>query len=223
MVLNYATMTHRVTLFGTSFGGVEEWTTGFWMGAEGFGSSAPTQAQADAIKTLWQTYFTNTASKFGNNWKTTGVKVALIREDGTSHPEDSVFSYYTTPITGTSTDTVPLPPQCSLVATLTSTRARGYGSKGRMFLPGINVPITSTGKIPGTAVTSLIGPLKTFLDGVNAHIDIPDHIILNSSGPTGVHSPGIFTVTGVKIGDVYDTQRRRRNQLTETYTAVALV
>jgi hypothetical protein len=118
-----------------------------------------------------------------------------------------------------------MPPQVSLVATLTSAKARGYGSKGRMYLPGVNAPILSTGKITTGSVTPIVANLKTFFDTINASVDVPNNVILNATASTkagSVHDAAIWPVTGVKVGDVYDTQRRRRNQLVEAYSAAAL-
>lgn len=224
MAVDYAVATHRVTIFGTTLGGAEEWATGFWLGTDGTAAGPPTQAEADAIRTAWNTFFVNGTSKFGNTVKTVGVKVGWIMEDGTADSEFTKYAYYATAITGTGTDTIPMPPQISLCATLTSAKARGFGSKGRMYLPGINTPIDGTGHLNGSILTGITTNLKTFLDSVNSSADVPMNIVLNASGSTGAnpHDPSIWPVTGVKIGNVYDTQRRRRNGLFEAYTAAAL-
>ena len=225
MAVDYLMPTHRVTLMGTCLGGVEIWNTGFWLGVDGTAAGPPTQLEADAIKTAWNTFFVNGTSKIYSSYKCEGVKVAWVQEDGTSDPANTKYSYYATPISGTSTDTVMMPPQISLAATLTSAKARGFGSKGRMYLPGINAPVTGTGKITSGTVAAIAGNLKTFFDAVNASTDVPHNVILNATATTtgaNPHAAEMWAVTGVKVGDVYDTQRRRRNQINEAYSAVVL-
>jgi hypothetical protein len=225
MAVDYLIPTHRVTMMGTCLGGTEIWNTGFWLGTDTTAAGPPTQAEADAIKTAWNTFFVNGTSKIYSSYKCDGIKVAWVMEDGTSDASYTKYSYYTTAISGTSTDTLMMPPQISLAATLTSAKARGFGSKGRMYLPGVNAPILSTGKITTGTVAAIAGNLKTFFDAVNASASVPHNVILNATASTkagSTHDAEIWEVTGVKVGDVYDTQRRRRNQLAESYSAVAL-
>ena len=220
MAVDYLMPTHRVTLMGTCLGGTEIWNTGFWLGESATAAGPPTQAEADAIRAAWQTFFVHGNSKINSSYKCDGVKVAWVQEDGTSDPSNTKYAYYTTPISGTSTDSGIMPPQCSLAATMISAKARGFGSKGRMYLPGINAPLLATGKISSGTVLPIATKLKEFFDAVNAHADVPLPVTLNataSTNPTSTHDAEMWAVTGVKVGDVYDTQRRRRNQLVETY------
>jgi hypothetical protein len=124
------------------------------------------------------------------------------------------------------------PAQITLCATMTSEIQRGTGSKGRMYLPGINQAIQGgTGKLLSSQTATLVGHFKTFLDAVNADPDIPDSVILVSRGNKLTTFPGgdityinphNKLVTGCRIGDVYDTQRRRRNGLTEAFSTAVL-
>lgn len=220
----YLGPTKRVTFSGSTMSTGEEWATGFWLGTMFGDSTPPDQAEADALKALWQTFFTASTSKFWAGCKTEQVKVALVGANGQSDPNNSVFAYYSPVISGTGTDTVPYPPQCSLVATITSPKARGFASKSRMYLPGINAPIGSDGKVLSTTVNAINNNFKAFLDGVNAHADIDGFVILNSAESVGIPSHGaiIEAATGCRIGNVYDTQRRRRNQLQEVYSTAVL-
>ena len=223
-MVTYLGPTLRATFAGSTMSTGEEWATGFWIGTMFGDSTPPDQAAVDALKTLWQTFFTAPTSKFWNGCKTEYVKLALVGIDGKSNPNNSVFAYYSPAISGASTDTGIMPPQCSLVATITSPRARGYASKSRMYLPGNNAPISSDGKINSTTVNAINANFKTFLDGVNAHADIDGFVILNSAESVGIpsHPAIIEAAVGCRIGNVYDTQRRRRNQLQEVYSTAVL-
>jgi hypothetical protein len=102
-----------------------------------------------------------------------------------------------------------------------------------MYIPGMTLPIAGTnGKLTATQTNTLNTNFKTFLDGINADADIPYNVVIASKGHKTqtldedgqpVYENGRQAlVTGCRIGDVYDTQRRRRNDFIETYNAKVL-
>jgi hypothetical protein len=221
----YAHKVCRVTLSGTMFGGTEVWSTGFFVGAKDADTAAaPNQAAADAVRDAWTTFFISDAAKISKDYQFTTAKLASIADDGHTVLDEVVYSYPATTISGYSTHNQNLPPQCSLVCTLTTVRPRGLASKGRMYLPGVIGPVLSTGKLSSSDVTGISNGLKTFFDAVNASSDVPGQIILAAKG-TGL-LPALTAqnewVTGFRVGDVVDTQRRRRNNLVEVYTLKTL-
>lgn len=232
MSADYAHKFVRVTISGTCFNGTEEWSTGFQMGsptADMVGATAP---GAQSIATAWQTFFTTAANSFCSQYKTTQVKAALINTDGKTDLDSIDYYNYPTPITGGGS-VFPLPPQITIAATLTSDNQRGLAAKGRMYLPGINFPpATATGKIDTASIGTLATNFKAFLDAVNTGSGVSGKVVLASKGrkQAGVGTDGqplylggrTAWVTGCRIGDVYDTQRRRRNGLAETYVTRVL-
>jgi hypothetical protein len=213
-----------VTLEGTFAGGAEEWSTGFFYGYESGDADMPTQALADGIGAAWKTFFTAPATQISNRWSTTTVKVSSIGTDGKSNAADTVYS---TLSGATGVGTLHLPPQIALVATLTTPIARGIGSKGRMYLPGVGMSTEGDGKILIGSINGLRDAFVTFLGAVNQlgnnKVMIASHGQLNANGTPKLGGMGPINkvVSGVKIGTVYDTQRRRRNGLSEQYaTAV---
>lgn len=221
--------TTKVTILGTMFGGAEEWSTGFWIGAASADAALPTQEQADAIAARWRTYFTNAASGFSGNYTTTAVKLASVGVDGKSSSSDTVYSTLAPAAVGAN-NAGAHPPQIALVATLASTTARGIGSKGRMYLPGIYQPLDATAHISSTAQGNMLTQLVTFLQGVNSDTTNFESIVLASHGQLnkdgspkiGGRGPVTTAVTSVKLGNVFDTQRRRRNALREVYQTTVL-
>jgi len=213
----------RITMSGTCFGGTEIWSTGFFVGYEDSGVSNPTQADCDAIATLWATYFSSVSAQIANDYLTTQVKMAQLNTDGTTMVDNTVFSTYTTPPAGNYAATQ-YPPQLALAATLKSSLARGFAAKGRMYLPGVTHAVDSTGKISTATTGAHATVLKTFFDGVNTQLGIRGQVI-NASFGRGGASPVVGVnkeVTQIMVGNVFDTQRRRRNALTETYSTVTL-
>ncbi len=221
----------RVTLMGTSFGGAEEWSTGFYMGKENGDAKLPVQQLADDIAAAWRTFFIAGGVTVSSQFEFTLCKVSSFGTDGKSDANDTVYATPSAKTNGAGTGI--LPPQCALVATLTGPQARGLASKGRMYLPGITTPVGGNGKITSTAVSNIGTPLKAFLTAVNASTATDDVVINASHGQltkgaggqlipkVGGYGPVNKAVTGLKIGDVYDTQRRRRNGLVETYQQFA--
>lgn len=219
----------RVTISGTSFGGAEEWSTGFYMGNESADADMPNQQLADDIRAAWATFFTTAGVNVSTAWTSTLVKVSSFGTDGKSNAADTMFSTFPTLTKGANAQL--FPPQIALVATLASTLPRGVGAKGRMYLPGISATLDATGHLSSTNVTAISTALKTFLDACNASTATNNVVVnashgsLNEDGTPkiGGKSPIIKAVTSLKVGNVYDTQRRRRNSLAEVYTTTSLV
>lgn len=218
----------KVTIMGSFGGGAEQWTTGFYLGQQDADAALPTQAVADAIVPLWKTFFTQASSQISYNWSTDNIKLSSVGTDGKSNPADTIYSVVSGCAGGQANV---YPPQIALVATLFSSKPRGGASKGRMYLPGVVRAIDNTGHIDGTTVAGMLGNLKTFLQAVNNIANTPDRIILASHGSInkdgtpkvgGLSSPENRFVQGVKLGNVYDTQRRRRGALKESYQTATI-
>ena len=218
----FAHKINRVTISGSMFGGEEEWSTGFYVGNASADANTPDQTFVDAIGPLWQTLFTTAANGFNNNYKTHEIKMVQLGTDGKTVPDSQRYYTYPAPITGgyaTNTN----PPQIALVVTLIGVSARGLASKGRMFLPGTGFAVDVNGRIPTASQTTLTTATKTFLTAVNA---LPENnvVMLASQGrkPPLLGDPVNHEVISIRIGNVFDTQRRRRNALTEVYTTATL-
>lgn len=230
--MGYAHSIKRVTFSGTSFGGAEIWSTGLFVGDPSADCSNPTQAFADACRTAWTAFFTNTGAHIGNSWKTDMVKVAQIGTDGKTSLSNVVYAPYGTAITGVDGGPV-YPPQIALVASLENSGARGLAAKGRMYLPGIASAVGLDGKITGSHSLSIANAMKDLITAINAAAPAGEKVLLASQGrrtkgPDGKYTPVPGTavsaaVNRVRVGSVLDTQRRRRNQLVEVYQSAAIV
>lgn len=224
---SYPHRVNKVTISGHCFNGAEEWSTGFYVGSEAGDAADPGSVAASAIAGYWTTFFTSANAHIAGTYVTNSVKVSQLETDGDVDLDMIDIYDYPAAIAGVSGG-APLPPQITLAATLTSDAQRGLASKGRMYLPGINLPVVPTD--PRIAVVEqgqIATALKTFFDNVNASSDVPGQIILASKGrkfgdpgtPDDFSYVGgvIKYVTGCRLGNVYDTQRRRRNGIAESY------
>lgn len=228
----YAHAIHRITISGTSFQAAEIWSTSFYVGAVGADVGTAVQGVADNIRTAWTTFFTSTDVAFSNRWQTSQIKIARILANGTTDLNNVVYAPYGTAISGNSTFNV-YPPQVALAATLEVAGARGLAAKGRMYLPGIAQPLETDGRLSAANTLKVVNGFKAFIDQVNVAVSGDGSVILASQGRRVKNAQGEYepvpgtavnaVVDRVRVGSVYDTQRRRRNDLVETYQTATLV
>jgi hypothetical protein len=112
------------------------------------------------------------------------------------------------------------PSQVSLAVSL-MTETRGAGGRGRFYLPAPSGALLSnTGRMAVADRDAVAGSVKTLLDNLNDQPGLegnaPRVVVASSKGMNS-------TVTAVRVGDVFDTIRRRRNGLGEVYTAALAV
>jgi hypothetical protein len=216
----FAHKVNRVSMIGTMFGGAEIWSTGFWAGHAGSDAPAPTDLMAEAVATAWTPFFTAGADLISYLYKTATIKITPYNADGTINvPGVKTFSY-ATPIVGAHTGNGH-PPQIAVVASLIAGNGKGLAGKGRMFIPGVGDGVDPTGHMTTSTCTSIASNLSTFFANVNASIDSPGEAINASKRDfvIGDLTPINRALTAVRVGNVFDTQRRRRNALSEVYSS----
>jgi len=106
-----------------------------------------------------------------------------------------------------------LPFQVAIVVSLKSIIANRTGM-GRFYLPPADVSMVTAGKLSSTALTNLQTGLNALFSSLNANGLIP--VIRNRTAHTST------TITTGRVGNVFDTQRRRRDSVTETYTGITI-
>jgi hypothetical protein len=204
--------------------GGEEWQTGFYVGSPTQDATVPTQAYADAVRNAWTTLWTDASMTISDSYTFTAVKCARLAKNGLYDGSDIAQSFPATAVVGGSGIGAPLPPQIALVATLIGGSGKGYGGKGRMYLPGIKQSVGTDGHIPQAFCQTVATKLAAFFNTIDASMDAPGHVINVSRGNSkllGIGARNVY-VNGVRVGNVYDTQRRRRNALAETYSAAVV-
>ena len=145
-------------------------------------------------------------------------KVALLRPDGKYYTD--AVTYEGPAFTGHGV-TNALTPQDSVVVSLWTGSRLGTGNHGRMYLPWARATIGSTGHIAVPATSSVCGAMKIVLSGMQtvlrAQQDASDATLcIVPSNRLASPKPVNF----IRVGDVVDTQRRRRNRIRETYFQV---
>lgn len=107
------------------------------------------------------------------------------------------------------------PPQVATAVTLATVNERGRGHAGRFYLPSGGMSMQNSGHASNTAIGAVAVSVKDFVLALNAA----------SGGGVVVYSKIgqlVQAVTRIKVGDVLDTQRRRRKSLTEVYSVSPL-
>jgi len=203
----------RLAINGTlGDGGAEAWSTGFHLDGD-----VANEADMSALCTEVFDYFADPLNMTNTH--------NLISLNGTI---DEVVGYQylgsspTATIVGGSTSAsvagqggMDLPPQATVVVSL-QTSLRGARYRGRMYLPAIGADMNTDLKWGGTATpTGVAAEFAAFFEFVNTAA------LAYSAGSVGVYSAAadvVTQVTSVRVGDVMDTQRRRRDNLLEIYS-----
>jgi len=106
-----------------------------------------------------------------------------------------------------------LPPQCAVVGSMRTALATRAG-RGRFYMPPMASNVLAAGLIDGTVQTELATVIKEFLQSL-ATSTYPAVIYHRASRLTDA-------VISCDVGNVFDTQRRRRSKLVETRVSNAL-
>jgi hypothetical protein len=222
-----------VSILGDAYQGTEHWQFGLRLSDGG----ASNQATADAIGGQIATWYASGPSNFIDNHRLTSVKVARVEMDGLYTPNTIAGEYFpASPVPG-SIAYAAFPgtmPQGTLVVTLTTAVPRGYASKGRLFPPPQALPIQVNGLVAADTATNDAQQFKSLIDVLNANALVGNvivaskgkgHFTLDAKGKKHwtYPDPGAqHNVTGLRVGRVMDTQRRRRRQLIEQPVSVVI-
>lgn len=126
------------------------------------------------------------------------------------------------PVGGGGTPT--LPPQISIVASH-RTGQIGRKGRGRMFLPALGSGAlnasTGYGRMSNGAQTAALAAQIALL--TDTQLDVPGAGFWCLPAVTGTPWDKYALITQVQVGDVFDTQRRRRNQLSEAIASDPVV
>lgn len=208
----------KVNLNGT-LGTSEVWSVGLHFAPDDGEVMTPIQAQAVAtalpagLATWWAASSTSQMKALlGAQGQITSVSVYGYGPSGPASAQGAAT--LGTPLVGTANSTAP--PQCSSVMSLLTDRP-GSSYRGRIYWPALT-PSLSTSLVSSIAQASgpgLVGLIATI------------QTALLEAGP---YTPVVYSqarnevteVTRVRVGNVIDTQRRRRDALPESYTTVGI-
>lgn len=213
MVANFANPFLRLQVSGIHMA-EEEWS---WSLAFDGGTRPATVPQAviDAVVALHQG-----AGLINSRAKLTTIKINEIGADGKYTQADTVAHDFV-PGLGGNVQGNPAPPQVALAVSLRTARRRGAGAFGRFYLPLPNIMWNyDTGVMDGTLAQSFADAAGTMIVAIQNALGA-QCIVASQGGAAGSIPAAHVPVTGVEVGRVYDTQRRRRESLKESHVPSA--
>lgn len=196
-------------------------TTLSYSSAAGWTGAAAALAEIDGGVGIGHDSATNLQSLLetsGLNWadysELRTVKFAAVGTDGSYLADPSLYED-STPATGSATQVAP---QETCVLSLRSGFTIGKGNYGRMYLPHTRLTLDAgTPKAAGGTRDNIAIAGKAFVNAITALLNTVTTATIFPviMSQTGITSKG---VTAVAVGDVIDTQRRRRNRIPEVYS-----
>lgn len=200
-----------VTFFGDSYGQQEEWQVGLRLD----GTDTPSDAELEAMATAFVLFVNTPGARLPQSHRFLGVKWAPQDVNG-RYPDGQDAREYLRPNPFTGAGGIAYPQIASVVSFRTG-RSRGYASNGRMYLPSANPIGQNTGQMGTSDGEAIRDAAVTFLATLSA-LDLGEPSVMSTVG-----AGRIERITGVRVGLVMDTQRRRRGSLPENYVAEAPV
>lgn len=210
----------RIDVIGDCYNKKEIWNTGLKIGFAGPGAISEEHLikAAEGVASAWEEFFFSKSSGIGKlfseSYRTKEVKASHVGEDG-KVIGNTYTHFYDRALVGGNTTRNPLP-QAAVVASMRSSKQRGPGSQGRMYLPGICYITEDNGLMPQPYANAISYNFNAFVNKVNSigpALVKKYEVILTSPVGEGVELP----VTKTGVDQKVDTQRRRANSLTSDY------
>lgn len=200
---------YRADLQGTIYG-IEEFQHGMH-----FSSSDSTAGLAADVAAAWTTLAGTAALNTFYNTGITWQQVNVSELGATPAAPIITSAQAAIGASGLATDPS-LPAQCSPCVSLTTATA-GSRARGRMFLPPPDTSaVTTSGRLSSAFRTAAVNALDAFFATMAGNA--ATCVVVSAVG--GVWTT--YTVNTIRLGDVVDTQRRRRNSIAEVYTTAAI-
>lgn len=208
--MTFPTKLLRLQLGGPLYG-VDQWSIGFHFTTSG------EVAPASSLVAITEAFYDSLSAAGRHDT----AKLGYIKFNELDHitgkysdPAGSNAHYYGTPY-GT-TGVIGRLPQATLCATLTTVKQRGRGHAGRVFLPGYP-DVTPTARLAQGDCMATANAVATYLNAMTLMDPELTAVVWSKIGDS------VEPITGVKVGDIVDTQRRRRGSITEQYTASSIL
>jgi len=148
----------------------------------------------------------------------TGARVE-VRDDTTDALIATSIQGSTTPQAGTGALVMPL--QSALVCSI-RTDTPGASGRGRIYWPALGAVLTTSGRLSSPSTGTTVADFKTYFLAIRTALatNFPtigfELAVRSKTTKTSPHA------VRIQVGDVVDTQRRRRDVQLESYSAVAV-
>lgn len=209
---------HMRVTFGGNLSDLGTMATEIWQCNVNINPTSLNDAFCDpylaAIQAALKTWFITAANQISSAADLRYIKCNLIGVDGLYENPTVTHRYdYTSIGAGGSTPTIP--GDMCLAYSWSTALMRGPGSKGRIYPP--NAPTTAAAGsmiASGSSISAAVTSAKALLT-VLASSSTTAAVPVIASGVNASLTP----ITGVRVGNLFDVQRRRRNAAPEIYSA----
>lgn len=201
----------RVSIEGALPGG-EVWSVNpVWQISNSGVDNTYTQVNAICTAIAAITIPTGVRGMYNANTTINGVRVETRKYNGTL--EVLAEQAFGSVVFGSGAQNHPY--QTSMVTSLRS-EFPGARGRGRLYWPATGIPVQASNlRVASADVTSALNGVKTYLSGIqtaiNTSIPVVGLVVWSRVGSIS------HQVTRLLMGDILDTQRRRRDSLVETY------
>nr|CRY96712.1 hypothetical protein [uncultured prokaryote] len=225
---------HALLRFGGRWFDTEEWscslriitdsndaTVASWVAAlTEIPSGTPTEL-SETIRGYVEDWFLRAGSGIANVARLDYVSLNAIGPDGLYADGGNPHTYEyapgdapTGPVNATAL------PQVTVCVSLRTAVTRGAGTHGR-FYPPTTIQTSATGRVGSTVAEGMAASAAELLEDIGSieELALPGQPRVAVVSDIGSPGPARI-VTSVKVGNVFDTQRRRRAQLEEVYVTV---
>lgn len=216
----------KMTWGGTLAAGQDIWSCGLYLDA-GLGIIDPIdEAQWAAIGELLPTYaaavrqlHTDSDTRIPSGARLEWLKLAYLDVDGSYKAEAQEYIYPSPVGGGGGTAYIP---QVACVVTLVSEKYKDPGKYNRFYLPAANTSTAGVYKMTAAETAGVAASAAAFIEALEqVYSGETDGVSWAGSISPVVASKSynqIMPVVSLRVGDVLDTQRRRRNKVYENYT-----
>jgi hypothetical protein len=214
---------HALVHFGGSLPGPETWSCGIRTSGSSTGFLPDPDSYLNDIFAGLSSWFSNVANMVTANATLQYVKANNINATGHyNDPVTHVHSYTGTINGGASSQVVPFVAMCY---SWTTAAARGIAHTGRIYMPVTTTGVQGTSVAAPADVTKYVNAAHALLliisngSGATANLTVPS--VVSPGAPSNGNLGVIRQINGVRVGNVFDVQRRRKAQIPEVYTALA--
>lgn len=215
----------KITFGGKIYGDADIWSNSLSVGnptgPANVGPFKDSQTAKDAVITAIRSWFTRGDTGISTGATLEWVKFAQVGADGfytVAADGDYAFNetHDITPVAGAMSLNVA--PQLSLAITLDTGAKRGLAKTGRIYPPltgELNAAgVDNSPQLKAASAATMISAINAAFANTNPEGGVHDQVVVAS----GVREGKIALVQSVRVGNVVDTQRRRRNNITEVYS-----
>jgi hypothetical protein len=177
------------------------------------------QAQLDAatLAIANRTISTNLAALMSTTFSRTGARVE-VRDDVTDALLGISVQGSSTPQAGTGT--IKLPLQAAVVISIRTDTPGGRG-RGRLYWPALGATLATTGRLSAPTTAQILSEFRAYLNGIDTDLTTAFPLISFDLAVRSKAAKATPHAVRLQVGDVIDTQRRRRDALAESYGQIA--